>query len=91
VILNYELKRDYQKFLNREDREDGVDLRADRLAFAEAHDLTVVDDHLELPDLRIEYETETGRAEYRDAELVTKHDSRGQPAGKGNVRRGAGT
>ena len=81
-MLDYELKRDYQQFLNREDRDDDVDLHADRLAFADAHDLTVVDGHLELPDLRIEYETDDGRTEYRDVEFVTEHYSRGQLAGK---------
>ena len=82
VVLDYEIKRDYQQFLHREDRDDDVDLRADRLAFAETHGLSVVNDHLELPDLRIEYETETGRTEYRDVELVTEHYSREQLAGK---------
>ena len=41
-----------------------------------------VDGHLELPDLRIEFETADGRLEYRDVELVTEHYSRGQMAGK---------
>ena len=51
-------------------------------AFAAAHQLPIVDGHLELPDLRIEYETADGRLEYRDVELVTEHYSRGQLAGK---------
>jgi hypothetical protein len=33
--------------------------------------LPIIDGHLELPDLRIEYETEDGRVEQRDVELVT--------------------
>ena len=82
VILDYELKRDYQKFLNREDRPDDANLYLDRLAFAAAHDLHVIGGHLELPDLRIEYETEDGRIAHRDVELVTEHYSRGQLAGK---------
>ncbi len=80
LVLDYELKRDYQEFLNRDDRDD--DLDQDRLAFAKAHDLPVIDGHLELPDLRIEYETEDGRIAYRDVELVTEHYSRGQLSGK---------
>ena len=37
VVLDYELKRDYQKFLNREDRpEDSRGLDDDRQAFAQA-------------------------------------------------------
>lgn len=92
VILDYELKRDYQTFLNRKDRPEDTDVRQDREAFAKAHDLSVVRAHLELPDLRIEYETESGRLEHRDVELVTEHYSRGQLAGKaqaGFVRYGA--
>jgi hypothetical protein len=82
VVLDYELKRDYQQFLNREDRDGDADPMAERLAFAQAHDLSVVGGHLELPDLRIEYENEYGRTEHRDVELVTEHYSRGQIAGK---------
>ena len=50
--------------------------------FAADAKLPVVDGHLALPDLRIEYETADGRIEYRDVELVTEHYSRGQLAGK---------
>jgi hypothetical protein len=80
VILDYELKRDYQTFLNRPNKAD--DPRADLERFAEDAKLPVVDDHLELPDLRIEYETPDGCIEYRDVELVTEHYSRGQLGGK---------
>jgi hypothetical protein len=82
VVLDYELKREYQQFLHRQDRPADADMAHDRLAFAEAHGLTVVDGHLELPDLRIEYETEDGHLAYRDVELVTEHYSRGQVSGK---------
>jgi hypothetical protein len=82
VVLDYELKRDYQQYLNRPDRPADATFEQDRQAFAEAHDLTVVRDHLELPDLRIEYETAAGRLEHRDVELVTEHYSRGQLASK---------
>src|SRR5215471_2493140 len=57
VVLDYELKRDYQRFLNRDDRPDNGTLEADPRAFADANDLPVVNGHLELPDFRIEYET----------------------------------
>ena len=50
--------------------------------FAATHDLPVVDGHLELPDLRIEYETIDGELRHRDVELVTEHYSRAQLAGK---------
>jgi hypothetical protein len=82
IVLDYELKREYQTFLNREDRPSDATSDRDRIAFAAAHDLTVVHGHLELPDLRIEYETEDGRLEHRDVELITEHYSRGQLVGK---------
>jgi hypothetical protein len=82
VVLDYEVKRDYQKFLNRPDRPADAEVAHDRLAFAQADGLKVIDGHLQLPDLRIEYETEDGRLEYRDVELVTEHYSRGQVSGK---------
>lgn len=79
VILDYELKRDYQRFLNRPTRaHDGEDVTS----FAAAHHLAVVDGHVELPDLRIEYETDDRVLAQRDVELVTEHYSRAQLAGK---------
>jgi hypothetical protein len=79
VVVDYELKREYQKFLNRPDH---ADHDQDMRSFAEASGLPIIDDHLELPDLRIEYESADGRLEHRDVELVTEHYSRGQLAGK---------
>ncbi len=80
VVLDYELKHDYQTFLHlRGRRED--DSAAE--AFGAEHRLPVTNGHLELPDLRIEYETEDGRIDQRDVELVTEHYSRGQLAAKG--------
>jgi hypothetical protein len=80
VLLDYELKRDYQTFLNRprqvNDETDPV------TSFATAHGLPVVDGHLELPDLRIEYQSADGELHHRDVELVTEHYSRAQLAGK---------
>lgn len=82
VVLDYEFKRDYQAFLNRRDRPTETTTETDMRAFAAANGLAVVDGHLELPDLRIEYETADGRHESRDVELVTEHYSRAQLAGK---------
>jgi len=82
VVVDYELKHDYQTFLHRHDRPEGTSHETDLQAFADAQHLPIIDGHLELPDLRIEYETEDGRAEHRDVELVTEHYSRGQLAGK---------
>ncbi|HYN09695.1 MAG TPA: hypothetical protein VES67_20100 [Vicinamibacterales bacterium] len=82
IVLDYELKRDYQTFLNRRDRPEDADRHEDMAAFAAARHLPIIDGHLELPDLRLEYETADGRLEERDLELVTEHYSRGQLAGK---------
>jgi hypothetical protein len=82
VVLDYELKRVYQAFLNRPDRPDDGDRSDEIEAFAAASGLPIIDGHLELPDLRIEFEGANGRSEYRDVELVTEHYSRGQLAGK---------
>jgi hypothetical protein len=82
VVLDYELKRDYQRYLNRPDRPEDEDRDTARDQFARSHDLPVVDDHVMLPDVRIEYETREGTQEHRDLELVTEHYSRGQLAGK---------
>lgn len=82
VVLDYELKRDYQTFLNRPDRPQDADREQETEAFAAGRGLPVIDAHLQLPDLRIEYETPDGRHETRDLELVTEHYSRSQMAGK---------
>ena len=82
VSLDYELKRDYQTFLNRPDKPQGSTFQDDLEAFAYSHDLPIIDGHLELPDLRIEYEDADGRIETRDVEVVTEHYSRAQLAGK---------
>jgi hypothetical protein len=82
VMLDYELKREYQAFLNRPDRPAESTLETDRQAFAEAHKLPVVDGHLEIPDLRLEIERPDGTHDVRDIEVVTAHYSRSQIAGK---------
>ncbi len=82
IVLDYELKRDYQTFLNRPDKPEASDAEADVEIFAASRDLPIVDGHLELPDLRIEYEGPDGTMHHRDVELVTEHYSRSQLAGK---------
>ena len=81
VVLDYELKRDYHAFVH-DQEQDGVDARDARQAFAHAHDLPFVRGHIELPDVRIEYEDVDGRQMHRDLELATEHYSRSQLAGK---------
>lgn len=82
VVLDYELKRDYQQFLNRRDRSPDATFDSDLRVFSETRHLPIVDGHLELPDVRVEYETADGRAETRDIEVVTEHYSRSHMSGK---------
>jgi hypothetical protein len=81
VVLDYELKREYHAFVHRHGRE-GIDADAARRMFAEANELPFAGGRLQLPDVRIEYETEDGRECHRDLELATEHYSRSQLAGK---------
>jgi hypothetical protein len=92
VALDYELKSDYQRYLNRPERARGSSTDEDREAFAQANGFHVVDGRIVFPDLRIHYETPGGHAEFRDVELVTEHYSRSQLNSKtaaGFVRYGA--
>ena len=82
VALDYELKREYQAFLNRPDRSADATLEADRQTFADTHRFVIIDGHLEIPDLRLEVERPDGTHEFRDIEVVTAHYSRTQLAGK---------
>ena len=81
VILDYELRREYRTFLNRPDRPEDGDREEELSMFATRTELPMIDGHLELPDLRIEYQTAAGRVAYRDMELVTEHYSRAKLAG----------
>jgi DNA-binding PadR family transcriptional regulator len=79
VVLDDELKRQYQQFLQEANRDrsdaDGRPTRSrDEIdEWAHAHDLPIVDDHVLFPDLRIEYEWADGRREVEDLEIVTPH------------------
>ena len=89
VILDYELKRDYQRFLqdrNREKRDS--DGRPDRTEdevreWALEHRLPYEDEHVQFPDVRIEYEDRDGRREIEDLEIVTPHYRGAHAAAKG--------
>jgi DNA-binding MarR family transcriptional regulator len=79
VILDYELKRDYQKWLHENDskRNDyhghpDRDQEEIRL-WAMEHDLPYFDDQVHFPDLRIEYEDCDGRQRHEDIEVLTIH------------------
>src|SRR5262245_50462107 len=78
VVLDYELKREYQQWLHERDRDrDDYDGHPDRDAreieeWALEHDLPYFDDHVHFPDLRIEYEIDSRRG-HQDVEVLTIH------------------
>ena len=89
VVLDYELKRDYQRFLQERNRQKrDSDGRPDRSAdevreWALAHRLPYEDEHVQFPDVRIEYEDREGRREIEDLEIVTPHYRGAHAAAKG--------
>ena len=86
VVLDYELKRDYQRFLHECNRgKKGCEGRPDRepaeiARWACEHDLPYRDGHGRFPDARVEYEDRDGRSRHEDIEVVTA-DYRGAHAG----------
>jgi hypothetical protein len=86
VVLDYELKRDYQRFLHARNRgKKDCDGRPDRepeeiARWAREHELPYDDGHVRFPDARIEYEDRDGRLRHEDIEVVTSH-YRGAHAG----------
>lgn len=91
VVLEEELKREYQRFLqasNRRRRDS--DGRPDRTAgeiteWARAHQLPVRDDHVQFPDVRIEYDERDGRRAIEDLEVMTPHYRGAHAAAKGSA------
>jgi hypothetical protein len=79
VVLEEELKREYQRFLQAENRArresgEGPDDREQAIArWAQEHKLPYEDGHVQLPDARIEYEERDGRRAVEDIEVVTPH------------------
>jgi hypothetical protein len=79
VALDYELKREYQRWLHERDADrDDADGRPDREPheieeWAREHDLPYFDDQVHFPDLRIEYEDIDGRHDHVDVEVLTLH------------------
>src|SRR5262249_49690235 len=79
VVLDEELKREYQQFLqagNRDNPEgDGRPTRtlAEVQEWADAHHLPVLDGSVQFPDVRIEYECADGRRDIEDVEVLTPH------------------
>ena len=78
VVLEQDLKREYQEFLQEHNRNRFVsDGRPDREEdeirdWAREHDLPYFDGHVHFPDYRIEYEVD-GRERHEDVELFTPH------------------
>lgn len=79
VVLEEELKRDYQRFLQASNRgRRNATGRPDRTAeeierWARERHLPCVDGHVEFPDVRIEYDKRDGRHGIEDVEVTTPH------------------
>ena len=79
VILDYELRRDYQKWLREHDRDrDDYDGHPDRdpheiEEWAREHDLPYFDEQVHFPDARVEDEESDGRWDHVDVEVITVH------------------
>jgi DNA-binding MarR family transcriptional regulator len=88
VVLDYELKRGYQRFLQERNRDrsdsDGRPSRSPEevRAWARDHELPMTNDHVQFPDVRIEYERPDGRREIEDVEVTTLHYRGAHAAGK---------
>src|SRR6266700_2976676 len=87
IKLDYELKRDVQRDLARERRKWGGDLKIVRQDIARKHNLPIVDNTIQIPDLRIEYQAEDGSSMGGgsgsvDLEYVTDHYKGAQIATK---------
>jgi hypothetical protein len=79
VVLDTELKREYQSFLqapNRGRRDSTGQPRRDPVEiarWAQEHQLPMLNDRVQFPDVRIEYEGRDGRREIQDVEITTPH------------------
>ena len=91
VVLDYELKRDYQRFLgelNRERRRgqrDAESIDHEVAEWARRRDLPVVDDQVHFPDVRIEYDRPDGERQVEDVEVMTPHYRGAYAAAKGRT------
>jgi DNA-binding MarR family transcriptional regulator len=79
VVLDYELKRDYQRFLQERNRErSDSDGRPTRTAseireWAAERGLPVHENKVQFPDFRVEHEWPDGRRDIEDVEVMTPH------------------
>lgn len=80
VVLDYELRGNLNRDLATLDPQS--DMRQDRQRIAEKHGLSIVNERIQIPDLRVEYETaEMGRS-HVDLELATRNYRLRELAGK---------
>jgi hypothetical protein len=90
VVLEQDLKREYQEFLQDHNRDrsdsDGRPGRDENEIrdWARDHDLPYFDDHVHFPDYRIEYEID-GRELHQDVELFTSHYRGAHAASRGKT------
>ena len=86
VILDHELKRDYQSWLHERDCDradyDGHPDRTDEeiREWARERDLPYFDEAVHFPDLRIEYQEADGRWDHDDIEVTTENYRGGHAA-----------
>lgn len=91
VVLDVELKREYQRFLQasnrrRRDSDGRPDRTAEEIAaWARTHQLPMDDDHVQFPDVRIEYDDRDGRRVIEDLEVMTPHYRGAHGAAKGSA------
>jgi hypothetical protein len=100
VVLDHELKREYQQFLQERNRgKSDSDGRPDRTPeeihrWATEHELPEHDGHVQFPDARIEYEDRDGQFRTLDIEVETLHYRGAHASSKassGFCRHSAGT
>jgi hypothetical protein len=99
VVLDYELKREYQRFLQERNRGRGdSDGRPDRTPaeirqWASEHELPYFDGHVHFPDARVEYVEQNGRLDHVDIEVVTVHyrGAHGASAGRSGFSKFSGS
>jgi DNA-binding MarR family transcriptional regulator len=91
VVLDYELKREYQQFLQERNRDrPDSDGRPDRSPeeirdWAYDHHLPMDGERVQFPDFRIEYERSDGRREVEDVEVTTPHYRGAHASGKASA------
>ena len=90
IVLEQDLKREYQEFLQERNRDrPDSDGRPDRdeeeiRRWAQDRDLPYVDERVQFPDFRIEYEVD-GRERHEDVELLAQHYRGAHAAGRAST------